>query len=527
MISRCSALILAFLICSPALFHATQSKAQATPGESPYTFQANTRIVLTDVTVTDTKGNPVHGLPQSAFHIFDNKQPQVITSFEEHTGIPAATILPASTAGVYSNDYLLHLPPVLNIVLIDISNLDMADQMYLNYELTRFLNEQPEGQPLAIYLRAGSGCFIVQNFTSDRKLLLAAVHKAIPRFPPNGREYLRDYDTLQQIALSLSQLPGRKNILWFTGGPKLFLMPDAMPLQNDADWRDLYDDLDQQRIALYPIDARGLFVVSLRTVMALGDQHLTMDSEAKATGGAAFHNNNGLKEITEHILDSGSSFYTLTYSPHDLHFDNKWHKVRVAVDGASYHLSYRRGYFADGSVRDMDQPAKPRTRLLANGEKLEVAPVTAEQPIIFQASVLPESDPAVARRDKPSGSLPAPHAKKGSVPFSIRYTVPIDALAVRKNADGKHQVVFGIAAIALNRDGSLMEHDVEQVTMVLNEQAFRHSPDLPITLDQHLNLAKDDQFLNLGVWDTVNGRFGSIEIPLEVPKPVKHKGAGE
>ena len=38
--------------------------------------------------------------------------------------------------------YLLHLPPVLNIILIDIANLDIPDQMYLNYELTKFLNQQ-------------------------------------------------------------------------------------------------------------------------------------------------------------------------------------------------------------------------------------------------------------------------------------------------------------------------------------------------------------------------------------------------
>ena len=110
--------------------------------------------------------------------------------FEEHAGIRAASIQSTSAPGVYSNDYLLHLPPVLNIVLIDIANLEMADQMYLNYELTKFLNERPEGRPLAIYLRAGSGCFLVQNFTSDRKLLLNALHKAIPRFPPLEREYL-------------------------------------------------------------------------------------------------------------------------------------------------------------------------------------------------------------------------------------------------------------------------------------------------------------------------------------------------
>jgi VWFA-related protein len=179
-----SLLVLAGFCLLFPLLSGAQDSSQTPPGQSPYTFRADTHIVLTDVTVTDAKGNPVHGLPQSVFHIFDNNKPQEIASFEEHAKMPGAmSSLQASTSGIYSNDYLLQLPPVLNIILIDIANLSMPDQMYLNYELTRFLNEQPEGQPLAIYLRTGSGCFLVQNFTSDRKLLLAAVHKAIPRFP--------------------------------------------------------------------------------------------------------------------------------------------------------------------------------------------------------------------------------------------------------------------------------------------------------------------------------------------------------
>src|SRR5262249_4851032 len=156
------------------------------------------------------------------------------------------------------------------------------------------LNEQPEGQPLAIYLRAGSGCFLVQDFTSDRKLLLAAVHKAIPRFPPLGREYLSDYDTLHQIAVTLSQLPGRKNVLWFSGGSTLYMLPDAAPLQYDSDWRALYDELDQERIAVYPIDARGLTTTVNPIVLdAQWEQHLAMNDVAQATGGQAFYNNNG------------------------------------------------------------------------------------------------------------------------------------------------------------------------------------------------------------------------------------------
>lgn len=509
-------LALIFPLSAPA-----QAAAQTPPGQSPYTFRADTHIVLTDVTVEDAKGNPVHGLPQSAFRIFDNNKPQEIASFEEHATMPAAmTPEIASTSGLYSNDYLLHLPPVLNIIVIDIANLEMADQMYLNHELTKFLSEQPEGQPLAVYLRAGSGCFLVQNFTSDRNLLLTAVHKAIPRFPPLGREYLTDYDTLQQIAADLSQLPGRKNVLWFSGGSTLYALHNAEALQYDANWRGLYDELDQERIAIYPIDARGLMVIfKPAAIHAVWRQHLAMNDVAQATGGRAFYDNNGLKEVTEQFLNTDVSFYTLTYSPQNLRFDNKWHKIRVAVEG-SYHISYRSGYFADGSMLGKEEPPKARTRLLAGGEKLEETELR-DQPIIFRANVLPSSDSSVAKWEKPSGSLAPPPSKKGSVPFSVRYTVPLNALTVRA-ADGKHQVVFAVAAIALNRDGSAVQQDAQQVTMVLKEDVFRRDPNLVVTLDQQLNLTKDDQFLNLGVWDTISGRFGSVEVPLDVHKPLKH-----
>jgi VWFA-related protein len=525
---RSSTLTLALFLWSGALFHRAQaqeqSPAQTPPSQSTYSFHTYTRVVLTDVTVTDANGNPVHGLPQSVFHIFDEKQPQAIASFEEHAGLPAAAIQSASTAGVYSNDYLLHLPPVLNIVLIDIANLEMADQMYLFYELTKFLNEQPEGQPLAIYLRTGSGCFLVQPFTSDHKLLLDAVHKAIPRFPPHDRERLTDFDTLRQVAVSLRQLPGRKNVLWFSGGyfsggSTSFLMPDAIPVQ-DAAWRNLYDELDQERIAIYPIDARGLFA-DTSVQMVVAQQHLVMSDVGQATGGQAFFNDNGLEEITDHLLQSDGSFYTLTYSPDNLRSDNKWHKVRVEVDGAPYHLSYRRGYFADGSARQKDPPSRARTRLLWNGEKLEVSELR-DRPIIFQASVVPASDPAIANFDSGSGSLPLRQAKKGSVPFLIRYTLPINGLTIR-DVGGTHKIVLGVAAIGLDRDGSMVEHKAQEITMTLPVDILRRSPNLPIMVDQEIDLSKDDQFLHLGVWDTANGRSGSVDTPLEVPNPAKRQ----
>jgi VWFA-related protein len=509
---------LIFCFSSLALSQSGPPPGQA-PANQPYTIQTHSRVVLTDVTVTDRKGNPVHGLPEAAFRIFDNNKLQTTVSFEEHADTPAAKPMPAmAPASTYSNDYLLQLPPVLNVVIIDIANLQITDQMYLYYELTKFFKEQPDGQPLAIYLRAGNGCFLVQNFTSDRGLLLAALRRAIPRLPPTGREWLSDIDTLRQIAIYLSQLPGRKNILWFSGGSTLYLRDDAELFDNSDAWRGLYDELERERIAVYPIDARGLTISGSRNMLA---QHGLMSETAKATGGQAFFDNNGLTEITSHLLSSDGSFYTLTYSPHDLHFDNKWHKVRVKLNEESYELSYRRGYFADGSPGGTESPekTKTRTRLLPDGEKVQL-PETHSLPIIFQARVLPASDAGAVSTPQLAASKLSPPPKKGSVPFSIRYSLPVDAFTPQ-TVGGKPEVIFGVAAAVLNRDGRVVDTRAERVTMTRNEDVVRLHPEIQLVVDQRLNLKKDDEYLYLAVWDMTSGRLGTLQIPVQVSKTAK------
>ncbi len=501
-----------------------QANAQANNPASPqsgYTFQANSRVVLTDVTVTDAKGNPVRGLRQSAFQIFDDKQPEHIASFEEHNGADMPVALPAAKRGFYSNDFLEHLPPVLDVVVIDIINLGITDQMYLYYELTKFFSNVPNGQPVAIYLRAGDQTFLVQNFTSDRALLLDALRKAIPRFPPRGRAYLSDLGTMRQIATYLSQLPGRKNVIWFSGGSTNFLWPDELVFHDDVAWRELYDELDQERIAVYPVDGRGLIVAIIAGMAA---QQGEMEELARATGGHAYYNTNGLTEAATQVLNDGGSFYTITYSPSNFRYDNKWHTVRVAVEG-DYHLSYRRGYFADSSMAPPEQPAKPRTRLTLSGDKVEVLPQLRSVPIIFQAHVLPTSDPAVAAQPTASGIVPPPPPQRGKVLYSIRYLLPLDALT-QTDVDGHKTVVFGVGVIAFNRDGYTIVKNGDRVSLTLNRDSLRENPTAPIAIDEQVYLQKGDEYLYLAVWDMATGRLGTLQIMLDVTKPPKQAKTG-
>jgi VWFA-related protein len=494
-----------------------QATAQAEEQAPGYTIQAHSRIVLTDVTVTGADGRPVRDLPESAFHILDNKKAQSIASFEEHAGPadtgPAAVLEP----GIYSNAYLKHLPPVLNILVLDIINLNITDQMYLNYQLTKFLGNVPDGQALAIYLRSGAGSFLLQSFTSDPSLLVAALHKAIPRLPPPGGAYLSDRDTLQQIAIYLSQVPGRKNVIWFSGGSTLFLSPNAAALEAYPDWHDLYDLLEQERIAVYPVDARGLTVFAPPGMFA---QHTLMDDVAKATGGHAFYNNNGMLNAAVGAVDTGSNFYTLTYSPRGFAYDNKWHNVKVTVDGGRYHLSYRSGYFADESPGS-ERPSKPRTRITIDGERVMVPPQLRSDPILFEARVLPASDPKSASPPEPNAVAPVPPRKKGTVPFLVRYMVPASALTMSE-IHGKQKVTFGVAAIAFNRYGETVVRNGERVGLTINPEGLRQHPDGHVYIDQQINLEQGDEYLYLAVWDMTSGRLGTLQVPLIVPKAKKH-----
>lgn len=87
---------------------------------------------------------------------------------------------PAGRPGAYTNSMLLHPPPVLNILVLDIVNLPPTDQMYLSDQLVRFMRQLPGGLPLSIYLHAGQYSVLLQDFTDDREKLLAAVQHALP-----------------------------------------------------------------------------------------------------------------------------------------------------------------------------------------------------------------------------------------------------------------------------------------------------------------------------------------------------------
>jgi hypothetical protein len=315
------------------------------------------------------------------------------------------------------------------------------------------------------------------------------------------------------MAIFLDQIPGRKNVLWFSGGSNLFLRPDPTNLSylpSYGSLREIYDELETERIALYPIDARGL-TVEIRPGMT--EQHMLMADMAQATGGQASYNNNGLAQVASRVVDTDSHFYTLTYRPDDLKANNKWHKVKIAVDGGPYHLSYRRGYFDDGTGTPIP-PRKTKTILRAHGETVQ-GPDRHMEPIIFEARVQPSSATQPANPVQSSATAHAP--KRNELAYAVHYSVPFDALTPEV-VNGETQVRIGAVILAFNHFGRPTGHVAQKLTFTLNAENLKAAPTAQFGFDQEINLPKGEDYLYIALWDITNGRLGTLQLPLDVEK---------
>jgi VWFA-related protein len=235
---------------TPVLAWGQTPSSPGSSNQAPYTLQVNSRVVLTDVTVTDKQGNPITGLTENDFRLLDNGKPQKLASFEEHRHQASQLTEASATPGRFSNDYLRHPPAQVNALLFDTTTIGIVDQMCLFQQMKQFVNNLPAGEPVAIFTRAGSVTIELASFTDDHATLLAAIRKAIPRLQQPGAWMASDLDTLQQIAGYMYQVPGRKNLLWFTSGSNMLLGPDPMSVTMDAAARRaIYDLLESERIA--------------------------------------------------------------------------------------------------------------------------------------------------------------------------------------------------------------------------------------------------------------------------------------
>jgi VWFA-related protein len=315
-------------------------------------------------------------------------------------------------------------PPnnAVNILLLDTLNTPLQDQSFVHDQLKQYLKTTKPGARIAIF-GLTTRLNLLQGFTSDPELLKTAINQKKLQASPllddpvgggNGLQPLSDtvssfgnaseiadiltnlkqfdaeqqsfqfqlrarytLDALNQLARYLSGIPGRKNLIWFSGSFPINILPDG-DLQDpfEDEFRDTTNLLTLNQVAVYPVDARGLMVSPIFNAANSGSQygrdrtaaskeeakffqqtaaeHATMLKMAEQTGGKAFINTNGLSQAVASAIDAGSNYYTLAYSPTNTKWNGTFRKIQVNLQQRGYTLSYRRGYYAD----DPDGPTK-------------------------------------------------------------------------------------------------------------------------------------------------------------------------
>ena len=275
----------------------SRNVTQASPVDtsSVTTIRAYSNIVVVDVIVTDSQGNPVRGLKKSDFTLLESKQPQAIRTLEEHSASAEErfTPPPALPPGLFSNRAPAPENGPVNVLLLDYLNTPLSAQANARRQLLQFLDKAPAGTRIAIFALT-TRLMMLHGFTSDFAVLKATLEPKsggapqasnvltdpvnggnmrdttlssayneaasfsdaaaavitpeivanISRFESMQASFQEDMrarytlDAMELLARYLVGIPGHKNVIWYTAGFPLRIEPDVSEAEAGGDPND-------------------------------------------------------------------------------------------------------------------------------------------------------------------------------------------------------------------------------------------------------------------------------------------------
>lgn len=362
--------LLAVFISAGAQTQQLQQSPQ-TAEQNPTPLRAETHAVLISVAVRDSGGHAVEDLRKEDFTVTDNGVPRDFQLFPGDVASAPARPAVFLAPNYFSNHYGPIVPAQrVTAILIDAANTPLEDQMAAREQAIKAVENMAPSESIAIYAMT-TKLDILQGYTTNRDLLLAALRAHTPRTPmmanptrpsaPNsaengatrgipgntgaGARAEEQYFLQRRIAVTLAALldiathmggaSHRNSIIWITAG---------FPVDFDTNGQvqSTLDAINDANIALYPIDARGLSGDPKAYV-----NYLVMQRFAETTGGQAYYNRNDLDNAIQEAMAAPQSNYLLGFYLSDNDLDHRFHKLRVTSDRPGLTLHYRSGYTAD------------------------------------------------------------------------------------------------------------------------------------------------------------------------------------
>ncbi len=522
-------------------------------------IRVNTRLVQVSVIVHDHSGRPVADLRQDDFTLLDRGRPQKIAFFSMYSEDAARTASVSRPANLFSNRSGddVNIPPSVTIVLMDVLNTHVEDQKQVREGVIAFLEKMRPEDRVALY-GLGREVRVLHDFTTSPERLLRALAKYRGRVPieletseanppdstgdddfdtflkgmqeqmsdfVNTDRALRTYYALEAIAGHVSALPGRKNLVWISGGFPFTLGTDPLNpnLQSSStlgadplgktlrDRRTFIEEglraaraMSNANVAIYPVDARGTRIdrndtaasdarSSKRGIGAFNhtaaplDQNFdTMGQLADKTGGRAFFNTNDFAGAIAQAVDDARITYTLGFYP-DSEPDDRYHELKVKVNRSGLDVRYRKSYL------DSADAPPPAEAWKVQVERAMVSPISSAQ-IGMEVGVEPDA------------------AKARTYRLRVRLNGP-DLPLVRKQENWTGNVDLQVTQF--RTDGSVANAARSPFTITLPQDQIHTVLERGLRLTLTMEAAKDVALAQVLVLDEAHGRIGSVRFPVK------------
>ena len=538
-----------------------QPPAESQTLASATTLRTEVRLVVVDAVVLDKNGAPVTGLKAGDFVLKEDGVAQKLASAEEHRGDVHREVASQSAAGadgtISASNEPTNAPATWNVLLVDQFNTAPADQANMLRQLKQFVKQLPADEPVALVVMSsqmkmlvpfadGAGAIAqlldknglpaagtleppnihfreepTQSGTGDpESQALAAqtqTQTARTQIERQVQHAQKTLDNFSVLAKLLTNLPGRKNVYWLSGGFPLQGQPSdiqgvgltstggqMMPIQETTD-----KELQSARVAVYPIDARGVappdyqgittadttfdnggnvFGSSQLATVSLADQLSAakmsgMLEIAKATGGAATFNNDIAKTLRNEF-DRSESYYTISYTPANTKWNGGYRRIQLSLDEPGNQLIYRQGYYAK-DPQSAPAPTKEEfRRALGYG-------AAAATDVLFSAKVSKSADAA-----------------------NVEYTIDPRTIEYQADASGQLVASADCAIVEYDAKGKAIATSLVRLTSTVSP-ARRAALNVDgLRAKQTIALKPGAASVVLGVRDQATGRFGNLEVAL-------------
>lgn len=381
-------------------------------------FTINSNVVIVNVTVLDRNGKPVENLTKDDFQLYEDGKLQRLQAVDfQHLSdqlLPAPDQVkepeppkgynPATQKAEAATKLLSkYQDRRLMILFFDFGSMQPAEQVRSREAAIKFLTSQMTPSDMVSIMTYGSELKTVQDFTSDRDLLITTINKfragdssENATFADEGADaqdqsgqFVADETefnifnadlklaALEDAARTLGQYPEKKALVYISSGIQ------KNGVDNQSQLRATVNTAVRANVAFYPIDARGLSALvpggdvtqqgaagnnlysgagqnSLRNNFV--NQQETLATLALDTGGKALLDSNDLTEGMRQVQKDFSSYYILSYVSTDTALDGRYRRIQVKLSPrlAALHakLDYRQGYYGPTTFRHMSDSDK-------------------------------------------------------------------------------------------------------------------------------------------------------------------------